>query len=447
MREIYYFGPFALDVSQRRLSRGRRTIPLPPKTLDVLVTLVRRAERLVTKQELLEAVWRGVFVDEGILTVHVAAARKALGQTARAPYIDTVVGSGYRFARPVTRLAPGGDSPRRHSGEAADCVARGRALLLSGASVSLPAAVAQFARAIELNETHPAAHAGLALAHCAEARLYVSPHARALAAAKTSALRALAMDSESADALTALGVVLLVSEWDWSAAERSLRRALDLEPSHIEAQLHLGTLLAARGDLHEGLRLTQRALACQPGSPLILIQIAMTFWHLRQDGAAIEWAQRALQHEPRQLLASEFLAIVYWTRGEIDRLVAERLRRARALGLGEDIVSGMTLRAEALREALDRHGVAGVNRWLRDHFATGDDGRASVQRAVLCASSGEADAAFQHLDAALQARDPAMIDLAVSPLWDPLRADPRFANRLARVGLDPRITSTRAATE
>ena len=76
--------------------------------------------------------------------------------------------------------------------------------------------------------------------------------------------------------------------------------------------MDLGALLGARGEL-EGLMLKQRALACQPGSPLILVQIAMTCWHQRRDDAAIDWAQRALQHEPRQLLASEFLAIVYWT--------------------------------------------------------------------------------------------------------------------------------------
>jgi hypothetical protein len=102
----------------------------------------------------------------------------------------------------------------------------------------------------------------------------------------------------------------------------------------------------------------------------------------------------------------------------------------------------MTQRFGALREAFDRHGLVGVNRWLLQHFATGHDGRASVQRAALCAASGDADAVFEHLDGALPARDPAMIDLAVSPLWDPLRGDPRFAARLERIGLDTRITST-----
>lgn len=105
-QDLYTFGEFTLDVLDRRLNRGAYRVHLPPKTYDVLVALVRRAGRLVTKHELLERVWPGVFVDEGILTVHVAALRKALGDTRRSPaYIETVSRSGYRFVAVVTHEA------------------------------------------------------------------------------------------------------------------------------------------------------------------------------------------------------------------------------------------------------------------------------------------------------------------------------------------------------
>jgi DNA-binding winged helix-turn-helix (wHTH) protein len=97
-QELYSFGKFALDISDRCLRHGACPVHLAPKTFDVLVALVRRAGRLVTKQQLLDGVWPGVFVDEGILTVHVASLRKALGDTRRSPlYIETVSRSGYRF--------------------------------------------------------------------------------------------------------------------------------------------------------------------------------------------------------------------------------------------------------------------------------------------------------------------------------------------------------------
>jgi DNA-binding winged helix-turn-helix (wHTH) protein/tetratricopeptide (TPR) repeat protein len=103
--ELFEFGEFRLDVRERRLSRGATTIPLAPKTFDLLVALVRRAGRLTTKHELLALVWSDSFVEEGILAVHVSSLRKALPDTdGGRRYIETVSGSGYRFIAPVTAI-------------------------------------------------------------------------------------------------------------------------------------------------------------------------------------------------------------------------------------------------------------------------------------------------------------------------------------------------------
>ena len=104
--DLYSFKEFTLDVFDRRLTRGACPVHLAPKTYDLLVVLIRRAGRLVTKHELLESIWPSVFVSEGILTVHVAALRKAFGDTRRAPvYIETVSRSGYRFIARVTHVS------------------------------------------------------------------------------------------------------------------------------------------------------------------------------------------------------------------------------------------------------------------------------------------------------------------------------------------------------
>ena len=102
--DLYSFGEFTIDVRDRCLTHGTRPVHLAPKTYDVLVALVRRAGRLVTKRDLLDDVWHGVFVAEGILSVHVTFLRKALGDARCSPsYIETVSGSGYRFVGPVVR--------------------------------------------------------------------------------------------------------------------------------------------------------------------------------------------------------------------------------------------------------------------------------------------------------------------------------------------------------
>ena len=103
-RELYNFGEFTLDVSERRLTRSGRLINLPPKELDVLAALAGNGGRLLSKTELLELVWPDAFVEEGILAVHVSALRKALGRQ----YIETVPRSGYRFAEAVTRVMADG---------------------------------------------------------------------------------------------------------------------------------------------------------------------------------------------------------------------------------------------------------------------------------------------------------------------------------------------------
>ena len=105
-QDLYDFGTFTLDASDPRLTRGGCSVHLTPKTYDVLLALVSRGGHLVTKCELLEVVWPGVFVDERILTVHVAALRRVLGDTRQSPaYIETVSRWGYRFIG-VVRHAP-----------------------------------------------------------------------------------------------------------------------------------------------------------------------------------------------------------------------------------------------------------------------------------------------------------------------------------------------------
>jgi pimeloyl-ACP methyl ester carboxylesterase/DNA-binding winged helix-turn-helix (wHTH) protein len=102
----YSFGPFRLDVRERRLTRGADTISLRLKVFDTLVVLVENAGRLVTKQELLDAVWPETVVEENNLNHNVSVLRKALGDRATGQqYIETVPRVGYRFAAPVDVVA------------------------------------------------------------------------------------------------------------------------------------------------------------------------------------------------------------------------------------------------------------------------------------------------------------------------------------------------------
>ncbi len=99
---LYEFGPFVLDTAQQRLTRGETVVQLTPKTYDTLLVLVENHGRLLTKDELMKAVWPDSFVDESNLTQQVSMIRRALGETGgERRYIATIAGRGYRFEAPV----------------------------------------------------------------------------------------------------------------------------------------------------------------------------------------------------------------------------------------------------------------------------------------------------------------------------------------------------------
>jgi DNA-binding winged helix-turn-helix (wHTH) protein len=98
MSSVYEFGPFRLDPAERLLLREGTPVSLAPKAFDVLVLLVTRHGHLVTKQDLLDVVWAGTFVEETNLAYTVSALRKALGDGQKGErYVQTVPTKGYRF--------------------------------------------------------------------------------------------------------------------------------------------------------------------------------------------------------------------------------------------------------------------------------------------------------------------------------------------------------------
>jgi DNA-binding winged helix-turn-helix (wHTH) protein/Tfp pilus assembly protein PilF len=438
-RECYRFGDFTLDVTERRLSRGSAPVHLAPKAHDVLVELVRDAGHLVTKHDLLARIWPEAFVEEGILTVHISGLRKALGEANGATtYIETVPRAGYRFVADVTK-APAGDRDAAaeppHPLEASELVGHGRTHLLTASYFELPKAVSAFQRAIAIDPTYAAAHAGLALARCAQASLRAMPHLEAYADAKASALRALAMDDTSADAQVALGEVLFVSEWDWHAAERSFRRALDLSPHHIEALLHYGALLEALGDLDRGLRLKQQALERDPCSAYVLTQIAGAFWNRRRYDDVIDWTTKALERNPRHLFARELLAGAHFMKNDFAAFADENIRQAQAFGAPAETLAAVRQSCDAIARAHERGGRAAVIRFMLEQMPSTASPAASLRLATLYGELGDMDLAFDHLDRALDSRDPALVHLAVAPQWDGLRSDSRFHERLVRMHL------------
>src|SRR5215469_6487208 len=111
LESVYEFGPFRLEINERRLLREGRPVRLRAKVLDTLCVLVSRPGRLIEKDDLIAAVWPDTVVEDNNLAHNINALRKALGD---ASLIETVPGRGYRFlgtssaspTTPPSRSAP-----------------------------------------------------------------------------------------------------------------------------------------------------------------------------------------------------------------------------------------------------------------------------------------------------------------------------------------------------
>ena len=100
--ELYEFGPFRVDAQREILLRAGEPVPLTPKTFQILLVLVRHSQEIVTKDDLMKAVWPETFVEEANLSRNIFMLRKALGETPQDHrYVLTVPGRGYRLAESV----------------------------------------------------------------------------------------------------------------------------------------------------------------------------------------------------------------------------------------------------------------------------------------------------------------------------------------------------------
>lgn len=102
--EFYEFGEFRLDAKKRRLWKNGEPVALTPKEFEVLFVLIKRAGSVVEKDDLLDAVWKDIYVEEATLTRNISFLRKKLGANDEARFIETLPKRGYRFLPAVRKI-------------------------------------------------------------------------------------------------------------------------------------------------------------------------------------------------------------------------------------------------------------------------------------------------------------------------------------------------------
>jgi TolB-like protein/DNA-binding winged helix-turn-helix (wHTH) protein/Tfp pilus assembly protein PilF len=294
-------------------------------------------------------------------------------------------------------------------------------------------AIEHFEEALRLDAGYAPAYAGLADSYA----LYGSygwtlaggkPWPRALAAAE----KALQLDELLADAHTSRARIALNYELDWASAGKGYRRALELNPGYANAHHWYGYYLMLTGQLKEGEAAMRRALELDPLSPIISANIGMCFYVARQYDAAIAHWQEALEMHRNYGLLHDYTTMAYVGKGMYPEAMAE-LQKSRALsgtGPGEMAILahiyGRMGRVEEARAVLSQ---------LRQRSRT--EAVPAYYVALVYVGLGENDNAFEWLEKALEERLGPFNELNADPVFDRLRADPRFTVLVRRMGLAP----------
>lgn len=258
----------------RQLFDGNDPLPIGRKALDILSVLAAADGRLVTKDELLNAVWPGVIVEENAIQVHVSTARRALGR--EACRLATVWGRGYRLeaapldpagtvaepALPATQIDP----------EAIRMVAQARALAGRITPDALLRAIDLQERAITLDPGYAAAWTGLAGTLTVATMTGALPPERR-GSARAMAEQAIRVDSGSG-APYAIRAVLDAGECRWLDAEASLRAAVARSPDDPQVRHEMHMLWASIGHIDRAKELAEAAARSAPASPNIVLSHA-----------------------------------------------------------------------------------------------------------------------------------------------------------------------------
>jgi DNA-binding winged helix-turn-helix (wHTH) protein/TolB-like protein/Flp pilus assembly protein TadD len=290
-----------------------------------------------------------------------------------------------------------------------------------------------FRQAVEKDPGYALAYSGLADSHIGLTFYhYASPQA-AMPLARAAALRALEIDASLAEAYVSLAHVKTNYEWEWAEAERLFRKAIAIEPEYATAHQWFGIhYLAPRGRLEEAVAETRRARQLDPLSPVFNAFVGAALFFARRYDEAIEECRKTIDLHPDFGVARWYLGRAYLQKGRHQEALAE-LQKAVALSGDSPLMKGTLGVGYAL--AGDRGAAQAA---LVELEALRSASYASaLDLADIHVALGDRERAFRWLDQAAAERSFHLIYLEVWPELDPLRADPRFAALVRRLGLPP----------
>jgi TolB-like protein/Flp pilus assembly protein TadD len=278
-------------------------------------------------------------------------------------------------------------------------------------------AIELFNQAIEIDPQYALAYAGIADCYNLLDIWANLPTSETFPRAKAAAQKALSIDDQLAEAHTSLAYAIHTYEWDWKAAEREYRRAIELNPNYATARQWYAEFLTAVGRFDEAEQQGKKALEIDPMSPIINAVVAWNSTMARRYDAAIQQGTRTTQLFPDFMPGHAYLGLALLESGRPREALAPLETARKQL----DIVVVRTWLARAHHAAGDR---AAATRMLRE-IERARDYRPPYYMAALYAQLGDLAKARRELERARQERTGAYVWFQVDPAMDRLRSGVR----------------------
>jgi serine/threonine-protein kinase len=287
-----------------------------------------------------------------------------------------------------------------------------------------------YQEAIRLDSSFAPAWAGLAAAQAQRAIAEGARPADAMPAARTAAIRALALDSTLGVAHATIGLVRFLYDWEWGGADSAFQRALVVDPDLPETRGWYARLLLALGRRDEALAQARRALELTPLDPETIAQLGWLSLYVKRYRDARENLERALALDPSLAGTRHHLGLLAEVLGDYE-LTESHYRGALDRAPADVEVLASIGRAHALdgrpddaRAVLAQLDSLSAGRYVSPYLLAG-----------IAEALGDTRRAFAWLEEAEADRAGQLVYLSLDPRLDRLRGDRRFARIRRSVGL------------
>jgi tetratricopeptide (TPR) repeat protein len=289
-------------------------------------------------------------------------------------------------------------------------------------------ALSLFQQALDRDPNFASAWTGVAKAWLWLADVYVKP-LDAYPLVKAAASKALTLDDHDAEAHCYLGEAERVLNWNPAGEDAELRRALEIDPNSAVAYFYLMLVRSSEGFLDEGLAAAEMAHKLDPLSPLVTSFASVVYSEAGRGDESMAYARRTRELDPNYIYPEDALAWAYRQQGKLDEAIALYEKDQAAFPVPS---AGLAIAyARAGRREDARRVLGDLLEDARKHYVAGDT------IAPIYVALGDNDEAFRWLERAYAEHSAPLSAVGVREEFRPLHADPRFADLLRRIGLDP----------